>query len=233
LDKNSKKIGMKFFVIEGVDGSGKSTQIKLLLNYLDEQRIRYRYLHFPRTDSPVYGDLVARFLRGDFGPLQSVDPYLVALLYAGDRMDASEQIKSWLAGGMVVILDRYVYSNIAFQCAKIKEPEKREELRKWILDLEYRYNKIPTPDLNILLDVPFSFTRHQLTANREGTERDYLRGQRDIHEEDLGFQQQVRACYLWQAELSTDLKIIGCADERNGMLPPETIFQRVLDTLNL
>ena len=224
---------MKFFVIEGVDGSGKSTQIKLLLNYLDERNIRYRYLHFPRTDSPVYGDLIARFLRGDFGPLHAVDPYLVALMYAGDRLNASEQIRVWLNDGEIVILDRYVYSNIAFQCAKIREPEKQEELRRWILDLEYQYNKIPKPELNILLDVPFAFTKQQLSVNRAGNERDYLRGQRDIHEEDLNFQQQVRACYLWQASLSTDLKIISCADAHHVMLPPDAVFRRILETISL
>src|SRR5512138_3816947 len=138
---------MKFLVIEGVDGSGKSTQIKLMMNYLNEQQIKYRYLHFPRTDTGIYGDLIARFLRGDLGNLDAVDPYLVALIYAGDRKDAAAQISDWLNDGYFVLLDRYVYSNIAFQCAKIRDKQKQETLKNWIFELEYNYHKIPKPDM--------------------------------------------------------------------------------------
>jgi dTMP kinase len=228
LDKSNKKFGMKFLVVEGLDGSGKSTQIKLIMKHLEERGVRFRYLHFPRTDSPYFGELIARFLRGDFGSLESVDPYLVAMMYAGDRKDAAEEINAWLAGGHMVLLDRYVYSNIAFQCAKLKNREQQEHLRKWILDLEFSYYKIPRPQINILLDVPFSFTQNKLTGEREGSERDYLKGLRDIHEEDLDFQKKVREVYLWQAQLCSDLKIISCVDEQGGMLSPENIFSKII-----
>jgi dTMP kinase len=224
---------MKFLVIEGLDGSGKSTQIKLIMKYLDECRRPFRYIHFPRTDSPFFGELIARFLRGDFGSLQSVDPYLVALLYAGDRKDAMDEINSWLADGYTVILDRYVYSNIAFQCAKLQDPCKQQQLRDWILELEYTYYHIPKPEVNILLDVPFSFTRKKLTGERSGNERDYLKGLRDIHEDDLDFQQRVRDIYLWQARTCSDLKIISCVDEQGGMLPPENIFSKIISETGL
>ncbi|HJZ40766.1 MAG TPA: dTMP kinase [Bacteroidales bacterium] len=222
---------MKFLVIEGVDGSGKSTQIKLMMKHLEEKGIRYKYIHFPRTESPVFGELIARFLRGDFGTLNSVDPYLVALLYAGDRRDAAPLIRDWLNTGYFVILDRYVYSNIAFQCAKLTKTEEQERLGNWIVDLEYNYNQIPRPDLNLLLDVPFSFTASKLSGNRAGSERDYLQGLRDIHEEDLDFQQRVRNIYLMQAAACTDLKIINCTDEKGTMLAPESIFGKILDTI--
>jgi dTMP kinase len=220
---------MKFLVIEGVDGSGKSTQIKLLLKHLDERKVPYRYVHFPRTDSPFHGELIARFLRGDFGSLESVDPYLVALLYAGDRNDASAELKMWLNQGYTVILDRYVYSNIAFQCAKFKEREQQEQLRNWIMELEFNHNGIPKPEVNILLDVPFSFTRGNLSGERKGEGREYLKGLRDIHEEDLEFQKRVRDIYLWQAQSTRDLKIINCTDDQDSMLAPEIIFSKILE----
>jgi dTMP kinase len=223
---------MKFLVIEGVDGSGKSTQIKLIMKYLEDQRIRYQYIHFPRTDAPFYGELIARFLRGEFGTLNAVDPYLVALLYAGDRKDASLTIKEWLNSGYFVLLDRYVYSNIAFQCAKVNNKGEQERLSNWIFELEYNYYSIPQPDLNLLLDVPFSFTESKLAGNRLGNERHYLQGARDIHEDDLVFQKRVRDMYVWQANSRKDFKIINCVDKNNCILAPEIIFKRILDELS-
>lgn len=231
--KNSKKNGIKFLVVEGLDGSGKSTQINLIRNHLEKRQVPYRYIHFPRTETGIYGDLIARFLRGDLGSIESVNPYLVAMIYAGDRKDASEMINDWLNQGFLVLLDRYVYSNIAFQCAKIAGKEEKERLRNWILNLEYTYNKIPKPDLNILLDVPFSFTQKKLTESRVGEERKYLQGSRDIHEEDLDFQQKVREMYLWQAETCADLKVIDCNDAEGGMRDPQSIFNDILSQAGL
>jgi dTMP kinase len=224
---------MKFFVIEGIDGSGKSTQVKLLMQYLESNNIPYKYLHFPRTDAPVYGDLIARFLRGDFGSIKDVDPYLVALLYACDRQDAAPLIQRWMDGGNFVILDRYVYSNIAFQCAKITDETKRQALKDWIMHLEFDYHHIPKPDLSLFLDVPFDFTRDNLSATREGDDRDYLLGRKDIHEDDLTFQQKVREMYLWQVRDNRDFKLINCADEKGGMKLPAEIFSEILEKIKI
>lgn len=224
---------MNFLVVEGVDGSGKSTQIKLLRNHLEATGVPYKYLHFPRTETGIYGDLIARFLRGDLGSIERVDPYLVALIYAGDRLDAAPMINEWLKEGFFVLLDRYVYSNVAFQCAKLNDESKQNELRNWILDLEYAYNRIPKPDLNILLDVPFSFTEKKLTQSRNGDDRDYLKGTRDIHEEDLNFQRRVRNMYIWQAETCADLKIIDCNNSEGKMRSPVEIFGEIINKTGL
>ena len=178
---------MKLFVVEGVDGSGKSTQIKLLNDYFTQKGFRCEFLHFPRTDAPYFGELIARFLRGEFGALEEVDPWLVAMLYAGDRKDASELISNWLREGKIVLLDRYTYSNIAYQCAKLSSPEEEEKLRNWILRLEFDHFAIPRPDINIFLDVPFRFTEEKLKNQRTGKDRSYLNGQSDIHESSIGW----------------------------------------------
>ena len=171
-----------FIVLEGLDGAGKSTQIELLRRMCAERGIESEFVHFPRFDAPVYGELIARFLRGDMGEVSQVDPYLVALLFAGDRADAAPTIRGWLAQGKVVIADRYVYSNIGYQCAKLPTAESRSRLRDWIVEAEYGYFGIPRPDVSLFLDVPFAFTESRLSAQREGDDRAYLRGGQDIHE---------------------------------------------------
>ena len=222
---------MNFFVIEGLDGSGKSTQIKLLSEYFNHRKIKFKYLHFPRTDSPVFGDLIARFLRGELGDINSVHPYLVALIYAGDRKDAAEKIRNWIDEGYVVMLDRYVHSNIAFQCAKIIDDIERQKLRDWINFLEYDYFGIAVPDISLFLDVPFTFTTQKLSHNRAGEDRDYLAGARDIHEDDLSFQQKVREVYLWMVSNDKNFELINCGDTKGLMLSPGEIFNRIIETL--
>ncbi len=221
----------RFVVIEGLDGSGKSTQIERLLQYMDQERISHRYLHFPRTDDAYYGELIARFLRGDLGPLESVHPYLVALIYAGNRNDAREMIASWLEDGITVVADRYVVSNIAFQCAKLDTAGERQALKDWILKFEYEYHKIPRPDVNIFLDVPFQFTSQKLKAEREGEDRNYLNGKADIHEQDLRFQQKVQQVYLELAATEPTLQVINCSDSMGGMLSPDEIFVNIQELL--
>jgi dTMP kinase len=222
---------MKLFVIEGVDGAGKSTQLKLLREFFSEKGYKCEYLHFPRTEAPYFGELIARFLRGEFGTISEVDPYLVAMLYAGDRKDASEMIRNWLNEGKVVLLDRYTYSNIAYQCAKIKETNAQEKLMDWILKLEFDHFSIPRPDLNIFLDVPFAFTEKKLSGTRTGEDRSYLNGSRDIHEESLDFQKEVRDLYLRVSQTDNRLAVVNCSSSGESMLPPHEIFQLVAGIL--
>ena len=222
---------MRFIVIEGLDGSGKSTQLKKLRTYLTENNISYEYLHFPRTDSRIYGDLVSRFLRGELGDINTVNPYLISLIYAGDRNDAKEIINKWLSEDKLVIVDRYVYSNIAFQCAKLSDTAEIEKLSDWIKDLEYNYYKIPKPALNIFLNVPFDFTKKNLTEQRNGDDRDYLNGKEDIHEKDIGFQDRVRNVYLNEVKKDHNLKIINCANIDGEMSKADDIFSKIVELL--
>ena len=217
---------MPLVVLEGLDGAGKSTHVRLLQGLLRERGFGCEYLHFPRFDAPVYGELIARFLRGELGSVESVDPYVAALLYAGDRADAGPMIRGWLDAGKFVILDRYVYSNVGFQCAKLTG-EARESLRRWILDLEFGYNRLPRPDLSLFLDVPFEFTRRRLTEVRQGDDRDYLKGAEDIHEADLSLQERVRQVYLDSARCDPGLQVVDCSDGAGGMDAPERIFARI------
>ncbi len=214
-------------VLEGLDGAGKSTQIKLLREMFSQRGVESEYLHFPRFDAPLYGDLIARFLRGELGGVDQVNPYLVALLYAGDRADAASQIRSWMESGKVVILDRYVYSNVGYQCAKLSDEAAKVELMEWILDLEYNHFGIPRPDLSLFLDVPFNFTKQRLEEEREGDDREYLKGKKDIHEASMDLQVSVRSVYLMAAERDEQLQIVDCSSEEGDMESAETIYERI------
>ena len=218
-----------FIVLEGLDGAGKSTQITKLRDMFRAKGVESEYLHFPRFDAPIYGELIARFLRGDLGGVESVNPYLVALLYAGDRADAAATIRKWIEEGKVVIVDRYVYSNIGYQCAKIDDSAKRNELREWILHTEFEEFGIPKPNLSLFLDVPFAFTERKLSEVREGEDREYLQGGKDIHEASLDLQRRVREVYLESAMLDEDFKVVNCSTEEGGMASPEAIFERIME----
>ena len=219
-------------VIEGLDGSGKSTQVKRLRSYLESRTDNLEYIHFPRYDAPVYGELIGKFLRGGFGSIDSVHPQLVALLYAEDRHGAAPQMRRTLDGGGIVLLDRYVYSNIAYQCAKIDDPQEREALRKWIFDTEYGQFGLPKPDLNIFLDVPIGFVEKKLEAGRKGDDREYLEGKSDIHEADIEFQKRVREVYASQCEMDPDFIRIDCRSCDGSMLPPDEIAAAIMATVD-
>lgn len=219
-------------VLEGLDGAGKSTQIRKLQQLFADRGVASEYLHFPRFDSPVYGELIARFLRGEFGAAEDVDSYLVALIFAGDRADAAPMIREWLAGGKAVILDRYVYSNVAYQCAKMKgTDDDRRRLKEWILNLEYGYNNLPRPDLSLFLDVPFAFTEQKLSETREGDDRSYLNGGKDIYESSLALQQCVRSTYLEAAQTDDRLAVVDCSDASGAMDTPDGIFEKIRTAL--
>jgi dTMP kinase len=219
-------------VLEGLDGAGKSTQVKKLRTYLESIFGSIEYIHFPRYDAPVYGDLISRFLRGDFGSNEVVHPQLVALLFAEDRHGAAPEMKETLDNGGTVLLDRYVYSNIAYQCAKLKDPDEAEKLRDWIFTTEYGNFELPKPDLNLFLDVPIGFVESKLKSQRGGQDRDYLEGGQDIHEADIEFQKKVRDIYRRQCELDPTFIRVDCSDENGQMLPPGAIFAKVKEIVD-
>lgn len=222
---------MKLVVIEGLDGSGKSTQINMLRDYFTGKGLKNEFIHFPRTGAPYFGELISRFLRGEYGRINEVDPYLVAMLYAGDRKDESNKIYKWLNEGRYVLLDRYVYSNIAYQCAKISDRDEKEKLKNWIFNLEFKHFGIPLPSLNVFLDVPWDFTASKLKDMRTGDDRSYLKGSNDIHESDLDFQKDVRQVYIDTARNDSALEIIDCSKTRSSILEPGEVFNKLINLL--
>ncbi|MPM24459.1 Thymidylate kinase [bioreactor metagenome] len=189
----------KFIVLEGLDGSGKSTQTELLLKAIRNKGIDAEFIHFPRTDesSPFYGPMLKRFLKGELGTLSEVDPWFVAMLFAGDRRNEGKNISAMLDEGKWVIADRFVLSNIAFQGAKIANQSEKELLARWILHTEFEVFNLPKPDLTLFIHMPYSFCQKNVLNQRQGADRQYLDGKSDIHEADNTFQNEVYKMYLY------------------------------------
>lgn len=221
-----------FLVLEGGDGVGKSSQLQLLADVFKKNGHKAHAIHFPRLEAKPYGEIITDFLRGDFGPLEAVHPKLVALLYALDRQQAAVPIRELIDGGAVILADRYIFSNIAYQCAKISDPEQSQHLADWIEQLEYGFNAIPRPDLTLYLDVPLEFARKNLIQDREGKDRDYLEGGKDIHENSQELQKRVREQFLALAKARTgEIGIVNCYQPSGQMADKQTVHSRIMDAL--
>src|SRR5713101_7030736 len=139
----------KLIALEGIDGSGKRTQLDRLAHALEARGLSITRISFPRYDSS-FGKLAGRYLNGDFGPLESVDPHLSAVLYAGDRFEAKGESESNLAAGKIVLSDRYTGSNLAHQTERVPRSQ-RDECPAWLKRLEYSIYALPVEDLVVYL----------------------------------------------------------------------------------
>ncbi len=221
-----------FLVLEGADGAGKSSQIVLLEAFFKKAGYQLKTVHFPRLDNQPYGELIAEYLRGDFGPAGAVHPKLAALLYALDRKEYAIDIHDAIAAGAVVLADRYLFSNIAYQCARTPDPEARAALADWIEKFEYGHNALPRPDLTLYLDVPREFARKNLAGNRTGQDRAYLKGKADIHEADESLQDRVRDEFVKLArERSGEIGLVDCRGEEGRIADRAAIHSRIIDAL--
>jgi dTMP kinase len=223
----------KIITLEGLDGSGKSTQIDLLLNYFKSKGIKHQYVHFPMLNQGRYGQLIAEYLRGEFGAIDQVHPKLVALLFAEDRHAFKPQLMQWLEDGYLVLLDRYVNSNIAFQCAKTIDISEKKALKSWILDFEFNDIQLPKPDKSVFLNVPFHIVEKSLAAERTGEDRDYLNGKTDIHEDAIEFQRQVYQEYLQMIEEQEQFFAVDCMADNGEWLAKDLIHQELLKLFDL
>lgn len=219
----------KLIVLEGTDGAGKSTQLSKIKNYLKENNLTHTFYHFPMYGHNQFSDIIARFLRGEYGASDEVDPLFVANMYAMDRFRFLPQLEKDLQTYDVVLLDRYVYSNIAYQCAKYSTDEDSQIMKEWILEFEFNFLKLPYPDLNLFLNVPQEITQERLKAKREGEDRDYLKGKQDVHEVDMSFQEAVRNYYIDSMIGAQNCKIIDCAvklhiEEKLYIFTPDELF---------
>src|ERR1700685_3551182 len=208
----------QLIALEGIDGSGKRTQLDLLARELDARGLATMQISFPRYESS-FGKLVARYLNGEFGSLETVDPHLSALLYAGDRMEAKAELESALSAGKIVLADRYIGSHLA------PPSERRDEFLAWLKKLEYGLYGLPVEDLVVYLRVP-AVEAHRLVGMKPS--RAYTPLQRDIQEADVSHLEQTSLIYDRLATESNWVRI-DCTNAVSGVLySPEEIHRAVL-----
>jgi dTMP kinase len=223
LQINRRPLG-RLIAFEGIDGSGKRTQMDLLHNCI---ATGVYSTAFPQYDS-WFGKMVGQFLNGELGPLESVDPHFTVLLYAGDRFEAKPKLEAALNKGQIVLVDRYIGSNLAHQTARVPA-EKREDFRRWIEHLEYGIYDLPREDLILYLRVP---PRLAQTLVGQKSARSYTSAKQDILEASLRHLEQAAEMYDLLSRQAPWVTIECYDAARSAMRPPKDIAQEVLAAVN-
>lgn len=218
----------KLIVIEGTDGSGKSTQFKLLTERVAREGKKFQRLVFPQYQEESSA-LIRMYLGGEFGTKPSaVNAYAASAFYAVDRYASYKKVwGQWYENGGLVLSDRYTTSNAVHQASKEPE-EKQAEFLKWLYEFEYDKLGLPTPDLVIYLDVPTDFTEKMMRSREAATNT-----HADIHEQDLQYLATCRRTGKAAAEFY-NWTVINCV--RDGAMRSiedihEEIYRHVLNCL--
>lgn len=226
----------KFIVFEGLDGSGKATQVKLLTEHFKKEGFEVEKIDFPQHgENSAY--FVDTYLTGKYGTIEKVGPFRGSVFYTLDRYDASFKMKQWLKEGRIIIADRYVASNIGHQGGKIEDKKKRSDYFRWLYDFEYNLFEILKPDINIILKTSPEFSlkmaNNIVDEAKKERRKSYLGDDKnqDIHERDISHLAKTLESYLQAAEeYPQDFEVIECI-ENNNLLSPDAIHQKIWEIL--
>ncbi len=212
----------KLIVLEGTDSSGKKTQVGLLEKRLRQDGKKIERMGFPAYDTK-FGELVGRYLAGEFGSKEEVGPEVGSMFFMMDRYQFKDKIRKTLESGTTIIMDRYTTSNI-FQAAEA-EGEERFRIWEWVKAVDSR---LPKPDMVIFLNVTPDISE-KLFAQREVKNPLIGKGGKDILEKDKAYQEKVRLLYLEIAKKEKWI-VIDCV--RDGQLrKPEDIHEEIFKKL--
>ncbi len=220
----------KLIVIDGIDGSGKATQVRLLEERLKKEGVKIKTIDFPRYEENFFGKLIGEYLSGVYGDFIKVDPKLASVLYAADRFESSTKIKEWLDKGYLVLADRYATANQIHQGGKISSLKKRKEFLDFLDKMEYDVFKIPRPDLVIYLDVPFEVSKVWLQKKVAMRKKKYLKGRKDVAEDNLIHLKNSRESALLLARQNKNWQKVVCCKGTVCLLP-EQVSQQVYDII--
>lgn len=209
--------------IEGIDGSGKGSQAKMLKSALTLEGFSVDLFAFPQYETSFFGREVGKFLHGDYGQLSDVNPKFSALLFALDRYESKDRIIESISLGRVVICDRYAASNIAHQGARAMADE-RGNLSNWIEQVEFNILKLPRPDLVIFLDTTVE-TSQELVLRK--SPRSYTNQAHDLQERSPDHLQLALNGFREMAKVG-HWKTINCLDDTNKMRSYLSIHEEIL-----
>ncbi|MBR5619326.1 MAG: deoxynucleoside kinase [Clostridia bacterium] len=202
----------KLIVLEGLDGSGKSTQLAEIGSYLEQHDFNVRKIKLPDYDDPS-SSLVRMYLGGAFGSdPQNVNAYTASTFYAVDR--AANYLRKWkedYLSGKIILADRYTTSNAYYQLQKLPK-EEWDAYLAWLEDFEYIKLALPKPDCVIYLDMPIDVSQRLMSRRYDGDEK-----KKDIHEANIAYLQNCRTAALYAAQ-KLGWHLIECAE--NGEAKP-------------
>jgi dTMP kinase len=227
VKKQKKKC--PFIVIDGADGSGKGTQVSLLVERLRSEGYKVAVFDFPMYDTH-FGKIVGRALKGKFGDFLKLDPHIGSMPYTLDRVAAKPVLELALSKNDFVICNRYTPSNIAYQAAKLRG-KKALEFIEYMEKSEYEVLGLPKPDLILYLSVATSISFKLI---EEKSKRDYLgkKGARDMLEANLAYQRRVSKQYKMLAKRDPiSWKVVDCMRGKS-LMTREEIAQVIYSTLN-
>ncbi|MEN9342181.1 MAG: hypothetical protein RIQ54_437 [Candidatus Parcubacteria bacterium] len=214
-----------FIVIEGSDGSGKTTQTTLLATRLARCGYKFFIADFPCYSSAT-GSVISEYLQGGWGDPTAVNPYIAALPFILDRFAHAKIIRKQLESGAIGICNRYVGSNLAHQGSKITDPKKRADFFHYIFNLEYNHADIPRPDISLVLLVD-PLASQRLIVDRGAPP--------DGHERNGAFLLHSYQTYVELVQLFPDQFVsIDCMDQSEpcGVLPAELIHRRICEQIS-
>lgn len=221
-----KKNKGKLIVIDGTDGSGKATQVDLLMNRLKKDGHEVRMVDFPEYYKNFFGKFIGECLSDTSYNWINVHPKIASTLYAADRFESKEKIELWLKKGYMVIANRYVSANQIHQGGKISDLKKRKDFLRWLDDMEHKVFGIPRPDVVFYLSVPIPFVKKLLKERNKSTNRAYLGKKKDVHEKDSKFMTNSYNSAMWLAKNQANWCKIDCV-KKNKLRAREDIHEEV------
>ncbi len=220
----------KLIVIDGTDGSGKTTQIGLLVERLSKEGRKVKVVDFPEYYSNFFGKFIGHCLSEQYYNWINVHPKIASIAYAADRFESSGKIREWLSKGYIVLANRYASANQIHQGGKIANAKKRLAFIKWLEEMEYKVFKIPKPDAVFYLSVPMKIILRLIKERNKNTSRAYVGKKKDIVEGNIPYLTNSNKTALWLAKTQKNWVKIECV--KNGSLSTrEDIHQEIYEKI--